>query len=195
MDEQGLLAERFEAHRRRLRGIAYRMLGSPTEAEDAVQEAWIRISRTDESEIDNLGAWLTTVVARVCLNMLRARKARHEEFPPGRVPEPIIDGPDGMDPEHEALLGDSVGLALLVVLETLAPAERVAFVLHDVFALPFEEIAPDRGPHPDGQQAAGKPGTTARTGRSPRLLIGTCTPSERPSMRSSPPSAAATSRA
>ena len=148
MDQQGLLAERFEAHRRRLRGIAYRMLGSPTEAEDAVQEAWIRISRTDESEIDNLGAWLTTVVARVCLNMLRQRKARREEFPPGRVPEPIIDRPDGMDPEHEALLGDSLGLALLVLLETLAPAERVAFVLHDVFALPFEEIAPILGRTP-----------------------------------------------
>ena len=148
MDAQGLFAEQFEAHRRRLGGIAFRMLGSPTEAEDAVQEAWIRISRTDQSEIDNLGAWLTTVVARVCLNMLRARKARHGEFPPGRVPEPIIDGPDGMDPEHEALLGDSLGLALLVLLETLAPAERVAFVLHDVFALPFEEIGPILGRTP-----------------------------------------------
>ena len=148
MDQQRLLAERFETHRARLRGVAFRMLGSPTEADDAVQEAWIRISRTDESEIDNLGAWLTTVVARVCLNMLRARKARHEEFPPGRVPEPIIDRPGGMDPEHEALLGDSVGLALLVLLETLAPAERVAFVLHDVFALPFEEIAPIVGRTP-----------------------------------------------
>ncbi len=148
MDEQGLLAQQFEAHRRRLRGIAYRMLGSPTEADDAVQEAWIRISRRDDSEIDNLGAWLTTVVARVCLNMLRARKARHEAFPPGRVPDPIIDRPDGMDPEHEALLGDSLGLALLVLLETLAPAERVAFVLHDVFALPFEEIAPIVGRTP-----------------------------------------------
>ncbi len=148
MDEQRLLAERFEAHRGRLRGIAFRMLGSPAEADDAVQEAWIRISRTDESEIDNLGAWLTTVVARVCLNMLRARKARHEDYPPGRVPDPIVDRPDGMDPEHEALLGDSVGLALLVLLETLAPAERVAFVLHDVFALPFEEIAPILGRTP-----------------------------------------------
>ena len=101
MDQQRLLADRFETHRARLRGIAFRMLGSPSEAEDAVQEAWIRISRTDESEIADLGAWLTTVVARVCLNMLRARKARHEEFPSGRVPEPIIDRPDGMDPEHE----------------------------------------------------------------------------------------------
>ena len=148
MDEQELLAQRFEAHRRRLRGLAYRMLGSPAEADDAVQEAWIRISRIDESEIDDLGAWLTTVVARVCLNMLRARKARHEAFPPGRVPDPIVDRPDGMDPEHEALLGDSIGLALLVLLETLAPAERVAFVLHDVFALPFEDIAPIVGRTP-----------------------------------------------
>jgi RNA polymerase sigma-70 factor (ECF subfamily) len=148
VDEQRLLADRFETHRARLRGIAFRMLSSSTEAEDAVQEAWIRISRTDESEIDNLGAWLTTVVARVCLNMLRTRKARHEEFPAGRVPEPIIDRPDGMDPEHEALLGDSLGLALLVLLETLAPAERVAFVLHDVFALPFEEIGPILGRTP-----------------------------------------------
>ncbi len=148
MDEQGLLADRFETHRARLRGIAFRMLGSPSEADDAVQETWIRISRTDEREIDNLGAWLTTVVARVCLNMLRARKARHEAFPPGRVPEPIIDRSDGMDPEHEALLGDSLGLALLVLLETLAPAERVAFVLHDVFALPFEEIGPILGRTP-----------------------------------------------
>lgn len=142
MDEERLLAERFEAHRGRLRAAAYRMLGSIPEADDAVQEAWIRISRTDQSEIDNFGGWLTTVVARVCLNMLRTRKARHEAFPAGRVPEPIIDRPGGMDPEHEAILGDFLGLALLVVLETLAPAERVAFVLHDVFALPFEEIAP-----------------------------------------------------
>jgi RNA polymerase sigma factor (sigma-70 family) len=148
VDQQALLAEQFESHRRRLRGIAFRMLGSPSEADDALQEAWIRICRTDESEIDDFGAWLTTVVARVCLNMLRARKARHEEFPPGRVPDPIVDRPDGMDPEHEALLGDALGLALLVLLETLAPAERVAFVLHDVFGLPFEEIAPIVGRTP-----------------------------------------------
>lgn len=142
MDEQGLLAERFEAHRGRLRAVAYRMLGSVAEADDAVQEAWLRISRADLSDVDNLGGWLTTVVARVCLNLLRGRARRREEFVDGRVPEPILDREDGMDPEHEALLGDSVGLALLVVLETLAPAERVAFVLHDVFAVPFEEIAP-----------------------------------------------------
>ncbi len=148
MNEQKLLAEQFEAHRRRLRAVAYRMLGSVPEADDAVQEAWLRISRADTSDVDNLGGWLTTVVARVCLNMLRARARRHEEFVDGRVPEPILDRADGMDPEHEALLGDSIGLALLVVLETLAPAERVAFVLHDVFALPFEEIAPVVGRSP-----------------------------------------------
>jgi RNA polymerase sigma factor (sigma-70 family) len=148
VDQQEVLAERFEADRPRLRGIAFRMLGSPSEADDALQEAWLRISQTDESGIENLGAWLTTVVARVCLNLLRARKARHEDYPPGRVPEPIIDGPDGMDPEHEVLVGDSVGMALLVMLETLAPAERVAFVLHDVFAVPFEQIAPILGRTP-----------------------------------------------
>jgi len=142
MDEQRELAERFEAHRRRLRAVAYRMLGSLTEADDVVQEAWIKISRADTDAIENIGGWLTTVVARVCLNVLRARRSRREDSLHLRVPEPIIDRADGIDPEHEALLGDSVGLALLVVLETLAPAERVAFVLHDVFAVPFDEIAP-----------------------------------------------------
>ncbi|MGZ6297148.1 MAG: RNA polymerase sigma factor SigJ [Candidatus Limnocylindrales bacterium] len=142
MDEQRLLAERFEAHRGRLRAVAYRLLGSPSEADDAVQEAWIRISRADTSSVENMGGWLTTVVARVCLNMLRARRSRHEESLHAHVPEPILDAEDGIDPEHEALLGDSVGLALFVVLETLAPAERVAFVLHDVFDVPFDEIAP-----------------------------------------------------
>jgi RNA polymerase sigma factor (sigma-70 family) len=142
MDEQDELAERFEAHRGRLRAVAYRMLGSLSEADDAVQEAWIRISRADTDAVENMGGWLTTVVARICLNMLRARRSRREESLHVRVPEPIIDRADGIDPEHEALLGDSVGLALLVVLETLAPAERVAFVLHDVFAVPFDEIAP-----------------------------------------------------
>jgi RNA polymerase sigma factor (sigma-70 family) len=142
MDEQQVLAERFERHRGRLRAVAYRMLGSLTEADDAVQEAWIRISRADTSDVENMGGWLTTVVARVCLNMLRARRSRREESLPALVPEPILDREDGIDPEHEVLLGDSVGLALLVVLETLTPSERVAFVLHDVFAVPFEEIAP-----------------------------------------------------
>jgi len=148
MDEQRLLAERFETHRGQLRAVAYRMLGSVSEADDAVQEAWIRISRADTSDIENLGGWLTTVVARVSLNMLRARKSRREESLHARVPEPIIDREDGIDPEHEALIGDSVGLALFVVLETLTPAERVAFVLHDVFAVSFDEIAPIVGRSP-----------------------------------------------
>ncbi len=142
MDEQEWLAERFEEHRSRLRAVAYRMLGSLSEADDAVQDAWLRVSRADASEVENLGGWLTTVVARVALNMLRSRRSRREEPLGPYVPEPIIDRADGIDPEHEALLADSVGLAMLVVLETLAPAERVAFVLHDMFAVPFEEIAP-----------------------------------------------------
>src|SRR5919112_216237 len=131
------IAVQFEEQRPRLRAVAYRMLGSLSEADDAVQEAWLRLSRTDADEIDNLAAWLTTVTARVALNMLRARR----EEPLGvRVPEPIIDPADGTDPEHEALLADAVGLALLVVLENLAPAERLAFVLHDMFAVPFDDI-------------------------------------------------------
>src|SRR5215208_2719376 len=142
MDERDFLAEQFEEHRPHLRAVAYRMLGSTAEADDAVQEAWLRLSRSDASEIDNLGGWLTTVVARVCLNALRARR-RHGEEPLGpHVPDPVIDAADGSSPEHEALLADSVGLALLVVLETLPPAERLAFVLHDSFAIPFDEIAP-----------------------------------------------------
>ena len=148
MDEREFLAEQFEEHRSRLRGVAYRMLGSLSEADDAVQEAWLRLSRTDSDEIENLGGWLTTVVARVSLNMLRSRTARREEPLAGRLPDPLIDRADGIDPEHEALLADSVGLALLVVLDTLSPAERLAFVLHDIFAVPFDEIAPivDRSP-------------------------------------------------
>jgi RNA polymerase sigma factor (sigma-70 family) len=141
MDEQERLLERFEEHRTHLRAVAYRMLGSLSEADEAVQEAWLRLSRSDPSGIDNLGGWLTTVVARVCLNTLRARKSRREEPLDAHLPDPIVSRPDGVDPEHEALLADSVGLALLVVLETLAPAERLAFVLHDVFAVPFDEIA------------------------------------------------------
>ena len=142
MNESDWLAERFESHRGHLRGVAYRMLGSLSEADDAIQEAWIRLSRTDASEIENLRAWLTTVVARVSLNMLRARKTRREAPLEPHVPDPIISRGDGADPEAEALIGDSVGLALLVVLDTLSPAERVAFVLHDVFGVPFDEIAP-----------------------------------------------------
>ena len=148
MDERDWLAERFEEHRTRLRAVAYRMLGSLTEADDAVQEAWLRLSRSDTGDVDDLGAWLTTVVGRVSLNMLRSRRTRREEPLGEHVPEPIVDRSDGTDPEHEALLADAVGLALLVVLETLTPAERLAFVLHDMFAVPFDEIAPivDRSP-------------------------------------------------
>ncbi len=142
MTDQDWLAERFEADRSRLRGVAFRMLGSPSEADDAVQEAWIRLSRTDATGVENLSAWLTTVVGRVCLNMLRSRRTRRESSLETHVPDPIVSPEAGLDPEQEALLGDSVGLALLVVLDSLTPAERVAFVLHDVFAVPFEEIAP-----------------------------------------------------
>jgi RNA polymerase sigma factor (sigma-70 family) len=140
MDEQDWLAQQFEEHRRRLRAVAYRMLGSLSEAEDAVQEAWLRLSRSEYGEIENLAAWLTTVVARVSLNMLRSRAVRREQPLGPHLPDPIIDSVDGIDPEHEAMLADSVGLALLVVLETLTPAERLAFVLHDMFDVPFDEI-------------------------------------------------------
>src|SRR5438876_1033279 len=142
MNQHDWMAEQFEAHRQRLRTVAYRMLGSQSEADDAVQESWLRLSRADTSGVENLGGWLTTVVARVCLNILRARTARREEPLAVHLPDPIVGRADGTDPEHEALVADSVGLALLVVLEALSPAERVAFVLHDVFAVPFEEIAP-----------------------------------------------------
>jgi RNA polymerase sigma factor (sigma-70 family) len=156
MDERDFLAERFEEHRSRLRGVAYRMLGSLSEADDAVQEAWLRLSRTDSDAIENMGGWLTTVVARVSLNMLRSRDARREEPLAGRLPDPLVDRKDGMSPEHEALLADSVGLALLVVLETLSPPERLAFVLHDIFAVPFDEVAPivDRSPEAARQLAS-----------------------------------------
>ncbi len=140
MDERDWLAQRFQEHRPRLRAVAYRMLGSTSEADDALQEAWIRLSRSDASEIDNLEAWLVTVVGRVALNMLRSRKTRREELIDAHLPDPIVDRADGIDPEHEALLADSVGLALLVVLETLTPAERLAYVLHDMFSVPFDEI-------------------------------------------------------
>src|ERR671913_2470905 len=137
MDDR--LARCFEENRTRLRSVAYRMLGSLSEADDAVQEAWLRLSRSDTSGVQNLGGWLTTVVGRVCLNMLRSRRSKREEPLGVHVPDPIVSRSDGLDPEHEALLADSVGLALLVVLETLAPAERLAFVLHDMFAVPFDE--------------------------------------------------------
>jgi RNA polymerase sigma factor (sigma-70 family) len=140
--ESDWLVEGFEQNRSRLRAVAYRMLGSLAEADDAVQEAWLRLSRSDASNVDNLGAWLTTIVARVCLNALRSRKTRREEPMGVHVPDPVISRADGTSPEDEALLADSVGLALHVVLETLTPAERLAFVLHDLFDLPFDEIAP-----------------------------------------------------
>jgi RNA polymerase sigma factor (sigma-70 family) len=141
MREGDWLAERFEEHRSRLRAIAYRILGSPSDADDAVQEAWIRFSRSDTSGIDNLGGWLTTVVSRVCLSMLQARRARPQPSADPDLPEPIASSAE-LDPEYEAVLADSIGLALLVVLDALTPAERVAFVLHDVFAIPFDDIAP-----------------------------------------------------
>jgi len=141
MSDRESLARRFEAERPQLRRLAYRMLGSLDEADDAVQEAWLKLSRTDESQVDNLGAWLTTVVSHVCLDMLRARRSRREEFVGSWMPEPIVAIDGAPTPEEEALIADGVGLALYVVLETLAPAERLAFVLHDTFALQFEEIA------------------------------------------------------
>ncbi|MDT4902253.1 MAG: hypothetical protein QOH52_269 [Pseudonocardiales bacterium] len=148
MDDNEFLAQRFEANRSQLRAVAYRMLGSLADADDAVQEAWIRLSRADTTDVANLGGWLTTVVGRVCLDMLRSRKSRREDPLDLHLPDPIVTSANRIDPEQEVLLADSVGLALLVVLQTLAPAERLAFVLHDMFAVPFEEIAlvVDRSP-------------------------------------------------
>ena len=148
MDEREWLADRFEEHRARLRAVAYRMLGSLSEADDAVQDAWLRLSRSGANEVENLGGWLTTTVARVCLNRLRSRSRRREEPLGVHVPDPLISADGALQPEEEALLADSVGLALLVVLDTLTPAERLAFVLHDMFELPFEEIAPMVGRTP-----------------------------------------------
>jgi RNA polymerase sigma factor (sigma-70 family) len=167
MDQQEWLAQRFEEHRPHLRAVAYRMLGSVSEADDAVQDAWIRLSRSDTSEVQNLGAWLTTVVARVALNMLRSRKARREQPLDVHVPDPIVDSTDGTNPEHEALLADSVGLALLVVLETLTPPERLAFVLHDMFAVPFDEIATILGRSPDAARQLASRGRRRVRGSAP----------------------------
>lgn len=147
-NEHEWLAEQFEANRAHLRAVAYRMLGSLSEADDAVQESWLRLSRADTSNVENLGGWLTTVVGRVCLDMLRTRKSRREETLGAHVSEPVASRDAGTDPEHEALMADSVGLAMLVVLETLNPVERLAFVLHDMFAVPFDEIAPIVGRSP-----------------------------------------------
>ena len=147
-EHENWLTERFEEQRPHLRAVAYRMLGSLSEADDAVQEAWLRLNRSDSRAIDNLGGWLTTVVARVALNMLRARKARREDSLEARLPDPVVSLDDRTNPEQEALIADSVGLALLVVLESLSPAERLAFVLHDMFAVPFDEIAEITGRSP-----------------------------------------------
>ncbi len=191
MGEQDWLAERFENNRTRLRAVAYRMLGSPSEADDAVQEAWLRLSRSGANGVENLGGWLTTVVARVCLDMLRSRKSRREEPLPARLSEPIVGHEEGTDPEREVLLADSVGSALLVVLQTLAPAERVAFVLHDMFAVPFDEIAPivGRRRRPGSWPAARGAGCRDRA-RSPTPMA---IASEKSSTRSLPPRAAVTS--
>jgi RNA polymerase sigma-70 factor (ECF subfamily) len=148
VDEKAWLADRFEENRLHLRSVALRMLGTTSEADDALQESWLRLSRADTGEVKNIGGWLTTVVARVCLDMLRARKSRREEPLEPHLPEPSAEGADGADPERETLLADSVGSALMVVLDTLAPIERVAFVLHDLFGMPFEEIAPIVGRSP-----------------------------------------------
>jgi RNA polymerase sigma factor (sigma-70 family) len=159
MTESDWLAEGFEKNRTRLRAVAYRMLGSLAEADDAVQEAWLHANRSDASAADSLGAWLTTIVARVCLNVLRSRRTRREEPMGVHVPDPIISRGDGTSPEDEALLADAVGLALQVVLETLTPAERLAFVLHDMFDLPFDEIAPWWGvPRPRRESSPAGPG-------------------------------------
>ncbi|WP_406278598.1 sigma-70 family RNA polymerase sigma factor [Embleya sp. NBC_00896] len=170
MDETEFLARQFEQHRAHLRAVAYRMLGSRAEADDAVQDTWLRLSGSDSEDIENLGGWLTTVVARVSLNMLRSRRTRREDPLETHGPDRVVESAGGTDPEHEALLADSVGLALLVVLETLAPAERLAFVLHDMFALPYDEIAPivDRSPTATRQLA----------GRARRRVQGTPTDHE-----------------
>src|SRR6266511_2459883 len=149
MDGETLLADRFEGHRTHLKAVAYRLLGSLSEADDAIQLTWLRLARADTDEIVNLGGWLTTVVSRICLDMLRSRQTRPDEALDSHVPDPIVTGADGLDPEHEAVLADSVGLALQVVLDRLNPPERLAFVLHDMFAVPFEDVATLAGRSPD----------------------------------------------
>jgi RNA polymerase sigma factor (sigma-70 family) len=168
MNDEEWLAELFERHRPRLRAVSYRMLGSLDEAEDAVQEAWLRVSRADTGQVDDLGAWLTTVVARICLNALRSRAARHEELVDQHVPDPIISRVDNVDPDNEALVADSVGLALLVVLKPLSPSERLAFVLHDIFEMPFEQIVAivDRS-EPATRQLAGRARCRLKTATTP----------------------------
>jgi RNA polymerase sigma factor (sigma-70 family) len=170
MDQQSWLTERFEENRPRLRGVAYRVLGSLSEAEDAVQEAWLRLNRVDAATVENLGGWLTTVVSRVCLDMLRSRKSRREEAIGAQATEPRVVRGEGADPEGEALLADSVGVALLVVLDTLTPAERLVFVLHDLFGMPFDEIGSIVGRSP----AAAK----QLASRARRRVRGSATPSD-----------------
>jgi RNA polymerase sigma-70 factor, ECF subfamily len=167
MVESTWLAQAFEEHRAHLRAVAYRMLGSLSEADDAVQEAWLRLSRSDADSIENLGGWLTSVVARVCLNVLRSRRSRREEPLDVHVPDPLVSRPNGNDPEYEALLADSVGLALLVVLDTLDPAERLAFVLHDMFAVPFDQIAPIVGRSPEATRQLASRGRRRVQGSAP----------------------------
>ena len=193
MDERDWLAERFEEHRTHLEAVAYRMLGSLSEADDAVQEAWLRLGRSDADEIEDLGGWLTTVVARVSLNMLRSRKRRREEPMDLRMPEPIVDRGDGTDPEHEALLADSVGLALLVVLETLTPAERLAFVLHDMFAHAASTRSRRSSTAHRRRRASSRTGHATGSGARAPSPMRTWTLSARSSTRSSRPRARATS--
>jgi RNA polymerase sigma-70 factor (ECF subfamily) len=167
VSDQAWQLEQFEQFRPHLQAVAYRMLGSVTEADDALQEAWLRLSRADTDDVANLGGWLTTVVGRVCLDMLRARRSRQEDYVGSWLPEPIVSLDDETDPEQEALLADSVGLALLVVLETLAPSERLAFVLHDMFGVPFEEIAPIVGRTPDAARQLASRGRRRVQGNTP----------------------------
>jgi RNA polymerase sigma factor (sigma-70 family) len=192
MAEYDILAEGFEEKRTKLRAVAYRMLGSISEADDAVQEAWLRLSRSYTGEIENLGGWLTTVVASVCLDMLRSRRSRREEPLGLHVPDPIVSRADGIDPEHEVLLSDSVGLALLVVLETLSPTERLAFVLHDMFGVPFEEIAPIVGRSPAASRQLASRARRRVRGSAPAPDADPAV-SERSSTPSSPPRAMETS--
>jgi RNA polymerase sigma factor (sigma-70 family) len=166
--EQGWQTEQFERYRPHLQAVAYRMLGSVSEADDALQEAWLRLNRSDTDTVDNLAGWLTTVVGRVCLDKLRARRSRHEDYVGSWLPEPIVSLDNETDPEQEALIADSVGLALLVVLETLTPAERLAFVLHDMFAVPFEEIAPIVGRTPAAARQLASRGRRRVQGAAPR---------------------------
>ena len=183
MNDSEWLAARFEDHRPRLRSVAYRMLGSLSEADDAVQDAWIRVTRADASKVDNLGGWLTTIVARVCLNMLRARNTRREAPLETHLPDPVVSPQDGMDPEQEALLADSVGLAMLVVLDALTPAERVAFVLHDVFAVPFDEHRSWAGRQPRHASLRAGHGAGCRARPSRTSTLTNSGPSSRPSSR------------